>query len=330
MAVFIVRRIVLFFPVLFGVLVGTFAFIHYGPGDPLSVMFGEDDYENDPEILARLRHIYGLDRSFFLQFGDYVCGSCVPDARYEGIVRGDFGKSLRSQREISEIIKGSLPISAQLGLASFIILYTVGVPMGIIAAVKQNTWIDYWIVAGSIAVNSVPVFVLGPMLLILLVLKLEIMDTPVGWAGDSPWDISGLFNKNSILPVFLMSMGGMLGVVRMTRAGILEVVRMGYVRTARAKGLRERMVVSRHILRNALTPVLTGFGPTLAGFLTGAFLVELIFNIPGFANAYISAFQGRDFPMILAGTMLGTTLWIFSNLVVDLLYGVLDPRVRYE
>jgi len=111
MYVFVIRRIILMVPVLFGVLLGTFAFIHYGPGDPLSIMFGEDDYENDPEILARLRHIYGLDRSFFIQFGDYVCGSlCVPDARNEGIVRGDFGKSLRSQRDISTIIKNSLPI----------------------------------------------------------------------------------------------------------------------------------------------------------------------------------------------------------------------------
>ena len=323
MFVFVARRILLFFPVLFGVLVGTFAFVHYGP-DALSVLGEtEADYENDPEILARLRKIYGLDRPFIVQFGDYVCGGlCVPDARNEGIITGDFGKSLRSQRDIADIIQASLPISAQLGLASFIILYTVGVPLGILAAVKQNTWVDYWIVAGSIAVNSVPIFVLGPMVMIVVVLKLRIMDTPVGWEG--------LFTTNSILPVALMSLGGMLGVVRMTRAGILEIIRQGYVRTARAKGLKERMVIGRHILRNALTPVLTGFGPTLAGFLTGAFLVELVFGIPGFSNAFISAFQGRDFPMILAGTMLGTAMWVVSNLVVDLMYGALDPRVRYE
>ena len=325
MFVFVARRILLFFPVLFGVLIGTFAFIHYGPGDALETLFGEEvnDLPVDSEILARLRKIYGLDRPFLVQFGDYVCGSlCVPDARSGGIVTGDFGKSLRSQRDISAVIQGSLPISAQLGLASFIILYTVGVPLGILAAVKQNTWVDYWIVAGSIAVNSVPIFVLGPMVMIVFVLKLQIMDTPVGWQG--------LFTTNSILPVALMSLGGMLGVVRMTRAGILEIIRQGYVRTARAKGLRERMVIGRHILRNALTPVLTGFGPTLAGFLTGAFLVELVFGIPGFSNAFITAFQGRDFPMILAGTMLGTAMWVVSNLVVDLMYGALDPRVRYE
>ncbi len=323
MFVFVFRRIMLFFPVLFGVLVGTFAFVHYGPGDPLSVILGEEVPENDPAILARLQKIYGLDRPFLVQFGDYVCGGlCVPDARNGGIITGDFGKSLRSQRDIADIIQASLPISAQLGLASFIILYTVGVPLGILAAVKQNTWIDYWIVAGSIAVNSVPIFVLGPMVMIVVVLKLQIMDTPVGWEG--------LFTTNSILPVALMSLGGMLGVVRMTRAGILEIIRQGYVRTARAKGLRERMVISRHIMRNAMTPVLTGFGPTLAGFLTGAFLVELVFGIPGFSNAFITAFQGRDFPMILAGTMLGTAMWVVSNLVVDLMYGALDPRVRYE
>ena len=326
MFVFVFRRIMLFFPVLFGVLVGTFAFVHYGPGDaafdhhrPYEVGPRERSCDSGPpseDLRPRPPHSW-------CSSGTTCAAGCAcrtPGTRASS--PGDFGKSLRSQRDIADIIQASLPISAQLGLASFIILYTVGVPLGILAAVKQNTWIDYWIVAGSIAVNSVPIFVLGPMVMIVVVLKLQIMDTPVGWEG--------LFTTNSILPVALMSLGGMLGVVRMTRAGILEIIRQGYVRTARAKGLRERMVISRHIMRNAMTPVLTGFGPTLAGFLTGAFLVELVFGIPGFSNAFITAFQGRDFPMILAGTMLGTAMWVVSNLVVDLMYGALDPRVRYE
>jgi ABC-type dipeptide/oligopeptide/nickel transport system permease component len=202
-----------------------------------------------------------------------------------------------------------------------LLLVVVGIPMGVVAAVKQNTWIDYWIVSISIAVRSVHIIVLAPMLMIILVLWLDVMDTPVGWKG--------IFHTNAIMPVTLMAVGPLLVVVRQTRTGVLEVIGENYVRTARAKGLRERRVISGHMMKNALTPVVTSLGLITSGLVTGSLFVELIFAIPGFAGMGIGAFRARDYPVILATTMVAATLIIVANLVVDLCYGLLDPRVRY-
>ena len=158
--------------------------------------------------------------------------------------------------------------------------------------------------------------------MVIFVLWLDVMDVPWGWHG--------LFSVESILPVVILVTTGLLGVVRQTRAGVLEVIRQNYVRTARAKGLIERKVISTHMLKNALTPVLTTMGLTMAGLITGAVFIERIFAIPGFAGMGINAFQGRDYPVILATTMIGATIIIIANLLVDLSYGLLDPRVRYE
>ena len=311
MLVYGIRRILLSIPVLFTVLLITFTLGFYGPGDPISIFFGED-YEPDPVIIARLMHVHGLDRPYWVQFGDYV----------RKLMKGDWGKSIRTRQPIWRTIKASMPISAQLGVAAAVLMTVVGIPMGVLAAARQNTWVDYWIISVSIMVRSVPVFVLGPMMMIVLVLWLDIMKTPVGW--------SGLFSQKAILPVFLMAAGPLLVVVRQTRTGVLEVVGQNYVRTARAKGLRERMVVSRHIIKNALTPVLTSMGLIVSGLITGALFVELIFGIPGFAGIGINAFQTRDYPLILAGTIIGAVITIFANLIVDLFYGVVDPRVRLD
>jgi ABC-type dipeptide/oligopeptide/nickel transport system permease component len=266
----------------------------------------------DPQIVARLREHYGLNRPFWVQFADYV----------GALVQGDWGTSLRNGQPVWDTFKSSIPISAQLGLAATVVLVAVGIPLGVLAAKKQNTWIDYWIVAVSIGVRSIPVFVLAPMLLILLVLKLGIMKTPIGF--------DGIFSQKAILPVLLMAAGPLLVVVRQTRAGVVEVMSQTYVRTARGKGLPERRVVTRHILKNALTPVMTSMGLILSSLITGALFVELIFAIPGFAGLGINAFQTRDYPFILGTTIVGAMIIIVANLLVDLAYGILDPRVRYR
>ena len=329
MFVFVARRLLLFFPLLLGTLMGTFAFIHYGgPGDFVSTAIDYETYsaiwdgtDYDQEALRRYLEI--LDRPFLVQFADYLCGGlCVPNAIHGGVLRGDWGQSWASQREITDIVRTTLPVSAQLGLAGLIVLYSVGVPLGILAAVKRNTWVDRWIVTGAIAANSAPIFVLGPMVMIVVVLGLRITDQPAGWEG--------LFSTKAILPVALTSLGGMLVVVRMTRAGMLEVLSEGYVLTARAKGLPERMVVGRHILRNALPPVLKSARPALAGLFTWQFLVELVFGIPGFSGMLIQALQPSDLPVILAGMPLVTAILFALNFVADLAYRAMDPRVRYE
>lgn len=311
MLVYSIRRILLFIPVLFAVLFITFTLGFYAPGDPLEIQFGQD-FDPDPEVLARLRALYGLDRPFWVQFGDYVWK----------LAQGDMGKSIKPgpKREIWAKIKSSFPISAQLGLASGFLLIIIAVPLGVLAAARQNTWVDYLIVTGSIAASSIHVIVLAPGLMVLFVLVLGIMDVPTGWQG--------LFNTNAIIPVMILVITGLLGPVRLTRASVLEIIRQNYVRTARAKGLFERQVVTRHMVKNALTPVLTSTGLMLAGLITGTFFVERIFAIPGFAGLGISAFQSRDYPVILATTMISGGIIIVANLLVDLGYGLMDPRVR--
>jgi peptide/nickel transport system permease protein/oligopeptide transport system permease protein len=304
------RRILLFIPVLLAVLFITFTLGFYAPGDPLEIQFGED-YELDPVALARLRHFHGLDRPFWVQFGDYIWK----------LGRGDMGRSLRPpRRQIWDKIKEAFPISAQIGVASGVLLVVTAIPLGVLAAAKQNTWVDYVIVTGSIAASSIHVIVLAPALMVLFVLVLGIMDVPVGWEG--------IFSTNAIIPVAILVTTSQLGLVRQTRAGVLEVIQQNYVRTARAKGLFERRVVTRHMLKNALTPVLTSVGLTMAGLITGQFFVERIFAIPGFAGMGISAFQARDYPVILATTMIAASIIIVANLLADLGYGLVDPRVR--
>ena len=311
MFVYTLRRLFLAIPVLFAVMFITFTLGFYGPGDPLEIFYNEE-LVSDPEITQRLRELHRLDRPFWEQFVDY----------FTGLLQGDWGDSISSGRPVWPAFAASMPISAQLGLASAIVLVVVGIPLGALAAVKQNTWVDYLIVFASIVVRSVPVFVLGPMLLIVLVLWLSIMNVPIGWKG--------IFHTNAILPVLLMAAGPLLVVVRQTRVGVIEVLSENYIRTARAKGMRERFVVWRHVLKNALTPVFTTMGLIMSGLVTGAFFVELIFGIPGFAGLGIAAFQARDYPIILGVTIIGAAIIIISNLLVDLGYGLLDPRIRYE
>ena len=323
MLVYALRRILLFIPVLFAVLFITFTLGFYAPGDPLEIQFGQD-YVPDPVIADRLRHLYGLDRPFWVQFGDYTWK----------LLHGDLGQSIRpgagshagglgqGRRDIWDRIKQAFPISAQLGAASGFLLVVVGVPLGVLAAAKQNTWIDYSIVTFSIAASSIHVIVLAPALMVIFVVVLDVMNTPTGW--------NGLFSTNAILPVMILTTTTLVGVVRQTRAGVLEVIRQNYVRTARAKGLMERRVITRHMLKNSLTPVLTSVGLILSGLVTGAFFIERIFGIPGFAGMGITAFQARDYPVILATTMITATIIIIANLLVDLGYGLMDPRVRYE
>ena len=324
MTVYVLRRLVLFFPVMFVILFITFAVGFYAPGDPLEIQFGED-YVQDEEILARLRTLYGLDRPFLVQFGDYMWK----------LARGDMGEPLRvgrGKQSIAEMVGEAFPVSAQIGLATFFLLLAIGIPLGTLAASRQNTWIDYIIVTGSIVGSSIHVIVLAPLLMVITVLWLPDFLELFGitWNNKIPIGWHGLFSTRTFLPVFILVVTGLLGIVRLTRSGVLEVIRQNYVRTARAKGLFEQRVISRHMLKNSLTPVLTSMGIALSGMVTGAVFIERIFAIPGFAGMGINAFQSRDYPVILATTIIGASLIIFANLLVDLGYGVLDPRVRTE
>lgn len=307
------RRFLLIWPTLIVVGVITFTLAFYGPGDPAMALLANMGFQNlDVETYLRLRESLGLNRPFVVQFGEW----------FLRVLQGDFGHSMRTNLKINTLIAQRLPVSAQLGVAAVSLSVLVGVPLGILAAMRQNTRTDYAILSTFLALSSVPVFVMAPLLMIVLALKLKLTPVGLGWKG--------LFTSNSIIPVIVLAIGPTLGIVRLTRMGVVETLTQEYIRTARAIGLTERMVIARHVLRNALTPVVTSVGMTLGYLIVGALFVESIFGIPGFGGLMFTGLQTRDYPVLLACTMVSAFIIMGSNLVVDIVYGLLDPRVTYE
>lgn len=312
MSTYIVRRLLALFPVFAGVLVITFTLGYFGPGDPLRFQHGEQLPPN-PEQLAMLRAYYGLDQPFHVQFGRYVWK----------LLHGDMGVSLSgSQRSVSESVLAGLGVSAQLGVAAAAIILALGIPLGTWAALKQNTRTDHLIVGLASVLPTIPTFVLCPLALIIFVLQLKLIPYTHGWKG--------IFDSRAILPVAILCIGPLLGVVRNMRSSVLEVLGQEYIRTARAKGLPNSRVLYKHVIRNALTPVVTNTGFMIAGLLTGAFFVEQAFGVPGYGSAYIAALVRNDYPVILGITIIISLFVVTSNFTVDILYGIIDPRVRID
>ncbi|MGN6562457.1 MAG: ABC transporter permease [Thermomicrobiales bacterium] len=305
------RRIGLAIPLVLAVIIITFTLGHYAPTDPVRLLIPQD-VNPDQATIDRLRHQYGLDKPFLVQLRDYLTN----------LAHGNFGSSIALNRPVGSALAHALPISMQLGLAALVLIIIVGIPLGVITALKQNTWLDYTILFGTITLSTIPPFVLAPLLMILLILKLHILPSTTGW--------SGIFSVKAILPVVTLAVGPLLGVVRYTRFSVIEVLGQDYVRTARAKGLPMRAIIFRHILPNALTPVVTSLGLTVAGLITGSIFLENIFGIPGFGQLAVNSITGNDYQVILGTTIVGALLVIGSNLIVDVLYGLLDPRVRLQ
>jgi peptide/nickel transport system permease protein len=285
----------------------TFFLGQFGPGDPVQILMGQ---YSDPEMVQRIREERGLDDNVAVQYVRYI----------RGVVQGDFGESFKYRgRSVGELIAQKIPISAQLNLAALIISVGLGIPVGLFAALKQGTGWDTAAVAATLFGQSLPVFLTAPVLLIVFALKLGVLPTH-GWGG--------FFDARIIMPALVLGVPGVAIVARLTRASALDVVNQDHVRTARAKGLPERVVRGRHILRNALIPVVTSLGFSLAGLASGSFIVELFFGIPGVGLLSIEALFARDYPIIMAIVLIGTTLFVLANLVVDLIYPILDPRIR--
>jgi peptide/nickel transport system permease protein len=285
----------------------TFFLGQFGPGDPVQILMGQ---YSDPEMVQRIREERGLDDNVAVQYVRYI----------RGMVQGDFGESFKYRgRSVGELIAQKIPISAQLNLAALIISVGLGIPVGLFAALKQGTGWDTAAVAATLFGQSLPVFLTAPVLLIVFALKLGVLPTH-GWGG--------FFDTAIIMPALVLGIPGVAIVARLTRASALDVVNQDHVRTARAKGLPERVVRGRHILRNALIPVVTSLGFSLAGLASGSFIVELFFGIPGVGLLGIESLFARDYPVIMALVLIGTTLFVLANLVVDLIYPILDPRIR--
>ena len=306
-------RVASIVPLLFVTLLIVFTLGKLAPGDPIELMYMQPATEGERltrDQIAEQRRRYGLDRPAWIQFADYVGRT----------LRGDLGTSITQNRPVLPMILRVFPISAQMGLLAMALLAAVAIPMGILAALKQNTAVDYLIVGGSLFLQTVPVYVLAPLLLLLLVLQLDVIDVPRGWQG--------LFSTNVILPVLLLMLYPLAVVVRQMRAALLDVLTNDYVRTARAKGLKEPRVIAGHVLRNALAPVATQLGLIVTGLVSGSLFLDVIFGIPGFGQLSVNALNQRDYPLIMGCTLFGAFLVMVSNLIVDLIYPLLDPRVK--
>ena len=338
MTTYIIRRVLGFIPVLLGVGIVTFVLIRQIPGGPFDFV---GDRELPPQVVANIEAQYHLDWPMWKQFASYMVGDDIlgEEGSSKGIIRGDFGLSMQFRNQsVTDIIKGSLPISAQLGLMSLIFALILGIPAGTIAALKQNSWIDYTSTFGAVFFLSVNNIVLAPIMIWIFALKLDWLPVAT-WGSGPPFLLGFLPNLNdlnadyflhAIMPVFALGTAVAAGFARLTRASLLQVVREDYIRTARAKGLRERTVIALHALKNGLIPVLTILGPAFAGLVTGTFIIEQIFGINGMGKHFVASVGNRDYTLLLGVTMLYSVFLVVSNLLVDLTYALVDPRIRFD
>jgi len=316
MAGYILKRTLFAIPTLIGVTIGIFLMVRLLPGDIIDILFG-GDLSASEEVKDRAREQLGLNGSYPEQYWRWI----------SGVVQGDFGFSLRNTEPVSTVILDALPITLELMILALLIAVLVGVPLGVLSAVKRDSAHDYAARVGGLVGVSIPSFWLATLFLLFT-------SRALGWVPPlnyiSPLDdpIGNL--SQFILPSLSISVFTMAIVMRMVRATMLEVLGQDYVRTARAKGVDRRTVISKHALRNALIPVITIVGFEIGILIGGAAIVEIIFGLPGIGYVLLQAIFGRDYPVIQAATLLIAFIFIFANLLVDVLYGVVDPRISQE
>jgi dipeptide transport system permease protein len=331
---FIFRRIALIVPTFLGVTLLAFALIRLIPGDPVENLSGERGM--DPERRLRLLHQFGLDQPLYTQYFDYI----------GNVLRGDLGTSLTTHEPVLTEFLTLFPATFELAFFALVFAVCVGLPAGILAAIKRNTVADYAVMGVSLTGYSMPIFWWA--LLLILLFSVQLGWTPVSGRLAVQFDVPattgfmlidtlrsgepGAFRSalsHLILPTIALGTIPLAVIARMTRSSMLEVLREDYVRTARAKGLPQLQVVLVHALRNALIPVITVIGLQVGLLLSGAILTETIFSWPGIGNWLIHGVQSRDYPVVQGGILLIATIVISVNLIVDLLYGVINPRIRH-
>ena len=302
---FIARRLLETIPVLLIIITATFFMIRFVPGGPFTA-----EKAVTPEILRNLEAHYGLDKPLYRQYFDYL----------GRLFQGDLGPSFKyPNRTVNEIIADKLPVSLELGLTSLAVALVVGITLGVLAAVKRNSWLDY--ASSSVAMIGicVPTFVLGPLLVLVFAIHL-------GWFNASGWYTP----IDRVLPAATLGLVYSAYVARLTRGGMLEVLNQDYIRTARAKGASELRVIFRHALRGGLLPVVSFLGPAIAGILTGSFVIETIFQIPGLGREFVNSAFNRDYTLVLGTVILYATLIISLNLVVDVVQVWLNPKLKFD
>ena len=307
MVKYFLYRLVATIPVLFGVTLLVFFMVRLVPGDPIDIMY-TNQAPPSAEQRRALEHNLGLDRPIYEQYALFLANG----------VQGDLGDSYRTKRPVMEEIQNRLPNTIKLTIASLLVSMTIGIAAGILAATFKNTWIDFVSMLIAIIGVSIPGFWLGLMVMMLFSVRL-------GWfpvAGADTW-------RHLVLPAVTLGVLASAVLARMTRSAMLDVLNQDYVRTARAKGLNEVGVVLRHALRNALVPIVTILGLQIGGLLSGAFIIEAVFAYPGIGMLAVQALGTRDFPLIQGIVLLVAIIYVLVNLLVDMFYGVIDPRVRY-
>ena len=334
MATYVLRRALLAIPTLLGVSLIVFLMLHSAGGDPAELKLGT---RANAESVARLRHEMGLDRPLAVQFADFISGA----------VRGDFGRSYRSNQSVTDEVFTRFPATIELAIAAMMIGSTIGLVAGVIAGTRPHSWFDYSSTFGALLGISIPTFWLGISLIIIFGVWLEWLpisgridprlgvDPSVHFVvissfvhGD--WTVFNDAVKHLILPALTLAGWPAAIIARMTRASLIETMSEDYIRTARAKGLLEQKVVSNHALRNALIPVLTVVGLEIGGLLGGAVITETVFSWPGVGKLTADAIAARDYQVTQGVVMLLAAVFVFINLVIDIVYAVVDPRIRYS
>ncbi|WP_374713468.1 ABC transporter permease [Symbiobacterium terraclitae] len=304
MLAYIIRRLWQGVPVLLGVSVITFILMHVVPGDPVSAAF---EKRADPETIARIRHELGLDRPLPVQYADFLVKA----------LQGDLGQSFQTRQPVAEMIRGAMPATVKLTLSAVLVTVVIGVPIGIISALHRGSAIDYMATVTALSFISAPVFWVAMVAQLLFghrwgVLPISGFDTP----------------QHLVLPALVLGTRYAASVARYTRSSMLDVIGQDFIRTARAKGLSGRVVIFRHALKNALIPVVTVIGLEIGGLLTGSILTESVFGIPGLGLVTIRGLNALDFPVIQATVLLTAVIFVVMNIVVDISYSLLDPRIR--
>jgi peptide/nickel transport system permease protein len=318
MTTYIIRRLVLAAIVLFLVSVFVFLAMRLLPGDPvLMYMSASSVQEITEEQLDQVRHQFGLDKTIPMQYIDWI----------GGVFRGDLGKSILNRSPVMDEIIRRLPITAYLGILAFIVATIIGIPAGVLCAIRRGSWLDNFVTTLANIGITVPVFWLGIILIYVFALYFKWLPV-MGYT--SPFKDFWLSIRQIIMPVFCLAVGPIAGNARQARSSMLEVIRKDYIRTAWSKGLRERAIVMKHALKNGLMPVVTLSGMGVGTILGGAVLIEQVFNIPGMGRLAVTSVMNQDYPYVQAIALIMAISIVFSNLLVDISYGWLDPRVHYD
>jgi peptide/nickel transport system permease protein len=318
MTTYIIRRLILAAIVLFLVSAFVFLAMRLLPGDPvLMYMSASSVQEITEEQLNLVRHQFGLDKTLPIQYLDWITG----------VFRGDLGTSILNRSPVMQEILRRLPITFHLGILAFIVATIIGIPAGVLCAVRRGGWLDNLVTTLANIGITVPVFWLG--IILIYVFALYFRWLPV-MGYTSPFENFWLSTKQLIMPVFCLAVGPIAGNARQARSSMLEVIRKDYIRTAWSKGLRERAIIMKHALKNGLMPVVTLSGMGVGTILGGAVLIEQVFNIPGIGRLTVTSVMNQDYPYVQAIALIMAISIVFSNLLVDISYGWLDPRVHYD